>query len=185
MNKIPESDASLKILHWFLDYPSKEMSLTDLATKLKISKSTATRIVSYFINKRIIEKEVLGRIWRIKFNIKNSVNLILKIPYHLQLIYSSGIVDEVYKKIPEAKAVILFGSYRKGDDTENSDIDIAVEVLGNDDPKLIELEILENLGYRKNVKVNIYKFSRNKIDINFFSNIVNGIVLSGFLEARP
>jgi predicted nucleotidyltransferase len=178
-------DASLKILYWFFSYPNKEMSLTDLATQLKISKSTANRVVSDFIKRGILDKEILGKIWRIKFNINNPVNLSTKVPYHLELIYYSGIVDEIYKKIPEAKAIILFGSYRKGDDTEESDIDIAVEVLGNEEPQLIELGILENIGYRKNIKVNVYKFSRNKVDINFFSNVVNGIVLSGFLEARP
>ena len=49
----------------------------------------------------------------------------------------------------------------------------------------LNLGILENLGYRPNVPVNLYVFSRKKVDINLFSNIVNGIVLEGFLEAKP
>ena len=44
---------------------------------------------------------------------------------------------------------------------------------------------LEKLGFRKNVKVNIHIFSRNKIDLNLFTNIANGIVLDGLLEVHP
>ena len=42
-----------------------------------------------------------------------------------------------------------------------------------------------NIGYRKNVPVNVHVFSRNKIDLNLFANIANGIILEGFLEVRP
>ena len=44
---------------------------------------------------------------------------------------------------------------------------------------------LEKLGFRTNVKVNLHIFSRNKIDLNLFANIANGIILSGFLEVLP
>ena len=49
----------------------------------------------------------------------------------------------------------------------------------------MRLGIVEQLGYRKKVNVNLHVFSRNKIDLNLFVNIANGIVLDGFLEVRP
>ena len=101
------------------------------------------------------------------------------------MVCESGILKEIHKLTPGARAVILFGSYRKGDDTEKSDIDIAVEVLDDKEVQMIELGIVPELGYRKNVPVNLYIFSRNKIDLNLFANIANGIVLEGFLEVRP
>ena len=79
----------------------------------------------------------------------------------------------------------MFGSYRKGDDTEDSDIDIAVEVSDNKGIRIVPFAIIHKFGYRKDVLVNLHIFSRNKIDINLFSNIANGIVLEGFLEVRP
>jgi len=83
------------------------------------------------------------------------------------------------------KAIYLFGSYRKGDDNEKSDIDIAVEVLDNKDIRIIEAGIISKFGFRKNVKINLHIFSKNKVDFNLFSNIVNGILLEGFLEVKP
>ena len=79
----------------------------------------------------------------------------------------------------------MFGSYRKGDDTDKSDIDLAIEIVGNEDIKIVQLGAIPQIGYRKNVPVNLHIFSRNKIDLNLFNNIVNGIVLEGFLEASP
>ena len=84
-----------------------------------------------------------------------------------------------------ALAVVLFGSYRKGDDVRESDLDLAVEVLGNEELQIIELGIITNLGYRENVKVNVHVFTRNKIDLNLFTNVANGILLQGLLEVRP
>ncbi|MCK5043104.1 MAG: nucleotidyltransferase domain-containing protein [Candidatus Aenigmarchaeota archaeon] len=101
------------------------------------------------------------------------------------MVYDSGVLQEIYTQIPSPRVIVLFGSYRKGDDTEKSDIDIAVEVIGDEDVQIKELGKISKLGYRKNVTVNIHIFSRNKIDLNLFSNIANGIVLDGFLEVHP
>lgn len=182
---LEEAEAQVRVLYWFFDFPLKEVSLSDLSKNTGISKSTANKIVHRLVDIGFLKKEVLSRIWRIRCNLTHPYNLSIKMPYHLELIYQSGILEAIYKQIPNPRAIILFGSYRKGDDTEQSDIDIAIEVLGNERLKIIELGIIDKIGYRKNVKVNLHIFSRNKIDLNLFANIANGIVLAGFLEARP
>ena len=180
-----ESDALLKALYWFFAYPNKEIGLSDLAKETGVSKVTANRVVAKLIEEEFLEKEILGKTWRISCNLEHRYNLSVKVPFHLTQIYEKGVVDTILKKIPNAKATILFGSYRKGDDNNTSDIDIAVEITGDEEPKTIQLGILEQIGYRKNVPVQLHIFSRNKVDLNLFSNISNGIVLSGFLEAHP
>lgn len=101
------------------------------------------------------------------------------------MVYESRLLDQINKNHPNSLAVVLFGSYRKGDDIPESDLDIAVEILGGEPIKVMELGVISQFGYRQNVKVNLHVFSRNKIDLNVFSNIANGIVLQGFLEVRP
>jgi predicted nucleotidyltransferase len=100
-------------------------------------------------------------------------------------LYEGKLIYEIYNLVGNPKAIVLFGSYRKGDDTENSDIDIAIEVLGEKGLKIVNFGNIEQLGYRKNINLNLHIFSRNKIDLNLFSNIANGIVLDGFLEVNP
>jgi predicted nucleotidyltransferase len=180
-----EVEAHRKVLYWFFSYPTREMSLTDLSLQLKISKTTANRVVTELIKEGFLKKEILGRIWRLSCNFDHPHNFYRKIPFNLSLVNTSGIINEVHKLIKNPRVIILFGSYRKGDDTEDSDLDIAVEVLGEENTKIIELGVLNNLGYRKNVPVNLHVFSKKKVDVNLFSNIANGIVLDGFLEVKP
>lgn len=171
-------------LFWFFDYPDIEISLNDLSDNLGIAKTTARKVVLQLEEENFLIRKELGRVWRISCNKEHPYNHTVKIYYHAEFIHMSGIIEEIYKKVPNARAIVLFGSYRKGDDTEKSDVDIAVEVLGDKEIKIVELGKM-NIGYREGVTVNLHIFSRNKIDLNLFSNIANGIVLDGFLEVKP
>jgi len=173
-----------KCLVWFFAFPRTKIGITELARSIKSSKTATKQAVETLITKQAITREIAGKAWILLANQKNLYFSRKKIPYHFDKIYESGIVEAVRKAVPQARSIILFGSYRWGDDNEESDIDIAVEVLENKDMEIVRLGIIEQLGYRKNIPVNIYIFSRNKIDLNLFANIVNGIVLDGFLEVR-
>ncbi len=176
--------ARQRLLAWFFAFPTKEFSLNDLADALNMAKTTVRRGVTELQEEGFLNKQTLGKLWRIRCNRDHPFNITRKIPYHLQLIYESGLLDVIHQEIPEARAIILFGSYRKGDDTSASDLDIAVEVLADEPLPTLEFQ-LERLGYREKVRVEVHLFSRNHIDINLFANIANGIILDGFLEVRP
>lgn len=179
------NEAYLKIMYWFFAFPTREVGLNDLVDTLKISKTTANRVVKQLIEDGFLKLQILGNMWRITADNEHMFTYSRKISFHLQSIYESGIIDEIYKQLPNAKCLVLFGSYRKGDDTEDSDIDIAVEVVDNNEVSIHKLGILDKIGYRENVPVTLHIFSRNKVDLNLFANIANGIVLKGFLEVRP
>jgi len=179
------NEAYNRALIWFFSYPNEGISLSELKKNIGTSKTTASKIVRQLVNEGFLVKEVLGRVWRIRSVPTHHYNITKKIAYNLEMIYKSGVINEIHDIIQNPLSITLFGSYRKGDDTEKSDIDIAVEILGNADVKVAELGIIPVFGYRKNVKVNLHIFSRNKIDLILFSNIANGIVIEGFLEVRP
>ena len=179
------NEAYRKCLSWFFSYPTKEMSLSGLALNLGISKTSTKRVVLKLVKEKFLIKEELGKIWRISCNQDHYYNKTLKVTSNLERIYLSNIIKKVNEIVPNSRSIILFGSYRKGDDNENSDIDIAVEVLDNEDLKIVQAGIISKFGYRKNVLVNLHIFSKNKIDLNLFANVSNGIVLQGFLEVHP
>lgn len=173
-----------KLHAWFFAFPEEEFSLNEIAEKLEIAKTSAHLIISQLVTDRFLIVSKLGKLWRIKANQEHPWFTTRKIPFNLRIVYESGIIAWVEREVPSARAIILFGSYRKGDDLKTSDLDIAVEI--SEEKKLdIWKAIIERLGYRENIKVNIHLFSRKRIDINLFANIANGIVLKGFLEVRP
>lgn len=174
-----------RILTYFFSFPEHPIGLNDLSEQIGASKTSTKLAVNQLIDQGFLKKEEIGNAWRLSTDPKNPFIITKKIPYNLQLIYESGIIGAVYNKIPNARAIILFGSYRWGTDNEKSDIDIGVEVLDNKEMRIEMLGLVEQLGFRKNVKVNIHVFSRNKVDLNLFTNIANGITLDGLLEVRP
>ncbi len=183
--KVSESETAYdKCLSWFYAFPISRISLTDLARSIHSSKTSTKQAVGALTKEGFLFKEVIGKAWLLSAKPKHAYLIAQKMPYHLKKIYASGIVDAVRKSVPQSRAIILFGSYRWASDNEKSDIDIAVEVLGNQELAITRLGVIQEVGYRKNVPVNLHVFSRKNIDLNLFSNIANGIVLDGFLEVR-
>jgi len=187
IENLEQNEAYIKVLHWFFSYPLLPISLSDLAKELKISKKTANTIVNQLLEEGFLLKEEIGKTWRISCNQEHHYNFTRKISYNLalvyQLLYDFDLINEIYKIAGNPKSIILFGSYRKGDDIDKSDLDIAIEIIGNEEIKIIDLGNFQ-FGYRKNIPVHLHLFSRNKIDLNLFSNIANGIILEGFLEVH-
>lgn len=182
------NEAYQKVIYYFFSFPNMETGLNDLSSNLKISKTTAKKIINALFDEGFLNKKVYGKTWRITCNKDHPHNLTTKIAFNLAMVYRAyygGLRDHILKIIGNAKSIVLFGSYRKGDDNEESDVDIAVEITDNKEPRIVELGAIPKFGFRENVKINLHIFSRNKIDLNLFSNIANGIVLEGFLEVRP
>ena len=173
-----------KIHAWFFAYPEDEFTLNELHRNLEVSKTSVNLVVTSLEKEGFLEKRVLGKVWRISANQAHAHFKTRKIPFNLKHVYECGILEWITTNLPEARAVVLFGSYRWGDDIQTSDIDIAVEVVDNQEQRIISL-VVGALGYRKNINVNIHVFSRKHIDANLFASVANGIVLMGFLEVRP
>ena len=182
------NEAYHRTLSWFFDFPDAETGLNDLAVDVRIAKTTAKRVALRLIKEGFLMKKVYGKSWRITVNKKHPYNYTEKIGGNLTAVfeaYRAGLRDIILEHAKNPQAIILFGSYRKGDDNEHSDIDLAVEVLGDKEFKIIHKVAYISFLYRKKVPVNLHIFSRKKVDHNLFANIANGIILEGFLEVRP
>jgi hypothetical protein len=179
-----QNESYQKVLAWFFSYPTREVSLNDLTRLVKISKSTAHAVVTRLNKEGFLKIDRLGKVWRIRCDMQHPYNSTRKVAYHMELISESGIIDAILSHYQNPRSIILFGSYRKGDDIETSDIDMAVETLDGE-VRSVDFGSVRRIGQRRDVSVSVMQFSRSKVDINLFSNIANGIVLYGFLEARP
>ncbi len=186
VERAAESGAALEILNRLYWSSEIEFSLTELANAAQVAKSTASRILYSLKEAGLVTVEDKGTAYRIKANRENPRFVNGKIAYNLKYLFDSGLVEFLDKHYKHPRAIVLFGSYRKGEDISTSDIDIAIETgreieLETDRPAGIE-EFERHFPGRK---LQIHLFNRKKVDINLFNNIANGIVLSGFLEVKP
>src|SRR3989338_5122476 len=146
---VPELERTLdKCLVWFYARPTTKIGLTELAKSINSSKTATKQVIESLIKGQFLIREIIGKAWLLSANQKHQYFITKKIPYNLSIIYESGVLAAIYKLIPSPRAVILFGSYRWGTDIEESDIDIAVEVIDNNGLQIMHLGNIGQLGYR-------------------------------------
>ncbi|MEK6840431.1 MAG: nucleotidyltransferase domain-containing protein [Nanoarchaeota archaeon] len=182
--KLYEETAKNKIAEILFKYPEKEFSLSNLAKEAGVSKANIGKILMEFQDAGLITIEKLSKIWRIRANRTNWFFIRSKIVYNLNFIYKSGLVEFLIDYFKNPISVSLFGSFRKGEDESNSDIDIAVETNEKKNHDIIGLKELSELEKIIGRKIQIHIFNRGDVDLNIFNNIANGIVLWGFLEVK-
>ncbi|MBU3904668.1 MAG: nucleotidyltransferase domain-containing protein [Nanoarchaeota archaeon] len=172
-----------RVLEILFIYPDKEFSLSDLAKEAGVAKANIGDMLDKFIEMNLIEITKLKKIWRIRAKRESWDFVKNKIVYNLDLIYKTDLLEFLNNHYQNPKSIILFGSFRRGEDISDSDIDIAVETdIG--EYRIETLKELHNLEKDIKRKISIHLFSRGNIDLNLFNNIANGIVLSGFLEVK-
>lgn len=176
--------AKRRILQVLFRYPEKEFSLSDLAREAGVAKANIGNILSEFQYAGLITIEKLSKIWRIKANLSNWHYLRNKIVYNLNFAYNSGLIEYLTDHFKNPKAIVLFGSFRKGEDLSSSDIDIAIESNEVKEHQIIGLRELSELEKVIGRKIQIHLFNRKNIEISIFNNIANGVLLWGFLEVN-
>lgn len=123
-----------------------------------------------------IQQDKESKRWSIELKRDNHKVMQLKRVDNLKQIYESGLADFLESEFAGA-TIILFGSYSRGEDTINSDIDIAV--IGRKEKK-IDLIKFDKL-FERMINLNFYD-SFSKIHKHLKENLCNGIVLVGGIE---
>jgi predicted nucleotidyltransferase len=142
--------------------------------------SIALNVSPPAISKALPDLEKAGAIYvnkdkrlSIELNRDNQLILGLKRADNLKQLYESGMIQYIHDNFP-GYTVILFGSYAYGEDTINSDIDIAIIGTKSKD---ITFDKFEKSLERK-IILNHFK-SFDVIDKHLLNNILNGITLKG------
>jgi predicted nucleotidyltransferase len=182
--KLYEETARNKIIEILFKYPEKEFSLSDLAKEAGVAKANIGGILTDFQEAGLISIEKLAKIWRIKANQTNWLFIRSKIVYNLNFVYKSGLVEFLVDHFKNPKSIVLFGSFRKGEDLSNSDIDLAIESDETKEYRVIGLRELSEFESMIGRRIQLHLFNRQSVDINVFNNIANGILLWGFLEVK-
>lgn len=148
---------------------SKKLNVSQPAVKKALLKLERLELIN-------ISQDKESKRWAVGLNRENNRLMQLKRVDNLRRIYESGILDFLEKEFQGA-VIILFGSFSRGDDTIDSDIDLAI--IGRK-AKKIGLDYYEKIIERE-IIINFYE-SFDKIHKNLKENIFNGIVLSGRIE---
>lgn len=164
----------IEILKPFFSDPELDVSMRELSRRSGVSPGWISKNISELVDSKIlkIEEENVSK----KVSTGERFSEAKRI-YNLDQIQSSELVGFLEENL-RPDAIVLFGSYEKGEDQKDSDIDIAVI---NGRVKDLNLEKFEQKFERKISIQNIEKPDEG--DENFRNSLANGTVLKGHLKA--
>lgn len=167
-----------KTLKYFFINPTKKASLLEISRTTNLAHTSTKKNLDKLLKLNLIKKSIEIRGTR-KFPLYSAnINNIFKnnkIIYNLHTLLNSGLMEFLEDNLTP-KSIVLFGSYLRGEDLENSDVDLFIEC--------------------KKQELNLKKFEKilnRKIELHFNpsfltypmelkNNMINGYVLKGFLE---
>jgi len=163
-----------KLLKVFLDQPLEEFRLRELGRESKISPGSVLNYLRGFEKERLINKYEKRGIPFYKAERDSEKFVLYK---KLSIIYEleeSGLIEYLWQELcPEA--IILYGSYAKGESIGSSDIDIFV--IGKE-KKMDIYKFEESLGKEVHLMFDDVK----NIPKELKNNLINGVVLRGYFK---
>ncbi|MBS3118764.1 nucleotidyltransferase domain-containing protein [Candidatus Woesearchaeota archaeon] len=171
-------DKKEKLLQFFYTNPTKEIHLRGLARQLHLSAPWILKLSKILVDRNLIAvwKDKEKNLTLFKANRDNSEFTFAKRLNNLYRLKTSSILSYLEEQYGHPEAIILFGSYAKGEDWEESDIDLAVVTSRH---LKLDLSFFEKYLNRK---INLLELEKEKIENGFWSTLANGIILSGYLE---
>ena len=162
-----------KILSIFFEDPTTEYHLRELSRITKFSMPTIISSTDILAKKKLIIKKKGKVLTTVKANRESTEFTRNKRINNLEELYNSSIIEYLIEKYQHPKAIILFGSYSRGEDIEKSDIDLAIFTH-----KKIRCS-LEHYNKKLNREITLHQLQPEKISKEFKKNLANGIVVDG------
>ncbi|RLI58955.1 MAG: hypothetical protein DRO67_10225 [Candidatus Asgardarchaeum californiense] len=169
----------LKVLTLFLDDPYTSCYLRESARMLDMDPMTIKRSLDILVKDEfLIKYEEKNRILY-QANLENPALRYLKISYNLSWLQEKNLVEFITSKMKSVTSIMLFGSFAKGENDENSDIDIVIISQSKDKPTAELTNLL-------NKDVNLLNFTpaqwsnQSKKNRAFYLDvIIDGVLLYG------
>jgi predicted nucleotidyltransferase len=165
-----------KILRVFFDNPTKRFYIREIARFTKLNPNTVLNVLAILGKENLIKKEKMKHIVEVTANIDEKFKDEKRID-NLTKLYDSGIIDYLTKEF-HPLAISVIGSYSTGEDIERSDIDI---VVISKEEKEVDLSKFEKFFSRK---IHLITAGYKSISEEFYLNLINGIVLYGYLDKK-
>lgn len=167
----------LKIMEVFFEEPTKNFQLREISRLTNIAVTSVKKYLKELVDENLVRKSTETLYPSYLANETNRMFKVYKQQRMIFKIYLSGLVDYL-EKTSLPTCIILFGSVRKGEYNKDSDIDIFIQSSKHK----LELRKFEK---QLNHKINIlFEADLKDLSKELFNNIVNGIILYGYLKLR-
>lgn len=164
-----------RILQEFFDFPRKDFQMREVSRRVRLAQPSVINHLKSLTKEKLIIKEKKGTYPTFKANRDSEIFRVYKKLNLIFRLYQYGLISYIYDScLPNV--IILFGSASKGEDIEESDIDLFVQ----SPEKKLNILRYEKLLNRKITLFFEENFARLSNELK--NNILNGIVLRGYVK---
>jgi len=168
----------LNFIKIFLESPTKEFNVREVARILKITPATASSKLKSFFKEKLLSQRNERNLQLYKANLDSERFKDLKQFYNLRKIKESGLIEEI-NRFYLKPSVVLFGSAFYGLDTEDSDIDLVI--ISEKKQELPNFKQFEKKLNRK-LQLFVVKDIKELKNEHLINNVLNGLVLQGEIK---
>lgn len=164
-----------KVFEVFVDEPLKIHYIKEIAKKINLAPTSVKNHLITLSKENLIIKKKGERFFGFIANREKDFLFYKKI-FNIMKIKESGLLDFLINSL-YPQTIILYGSYFRGEDIEDSDIDF---LIISKTEKRLEIEKFE-----KDLKRKIHIITEpnlKKLPEEFKSEVINGLVLYGYLK---
>jgi len=157
--------------------PTAKLRVRQIEREIKSPLPSVIRYCRELEKEEILKKEFFSGITAYSADRTSIKFLTEKKLFNIKQMYDSGLIDYLISEYNNP-VIILFGSFSRGEDIENSDIDLYIETSLK---KALKFEKFEKILKRK---IQIFKYPRLRqiTNLHLINNIINGMTFNGFLE---
>ena len=165
-----------KIKEYFFVNPRSKLRVREIERELKMPLPSVIRYCKELEEERLLSLVEIGKV-RLYTASRSSKFLLEKKLFNIKCVYDSDLISYLKKELSNP-VVILFGSYSRGEDVEDSDIDIYVETSSE---KVLSLSKFSKF-LRRQIQIHQYKNLKKINNHHLANNIINGVVLNNYVE---
>lgn len=166
-----------RMMEYFLANPSARLRVRGIERELKLPLPSVIRYCKELKKQGILAIEKIGDVNFYTADRTSEMYILEKKLYNLRNIYLSGIIEYLKQELSNP-AIVLFGSYARGEDTEDSDIDLYIETPSQ---KKVNIEKFEN-KLKRSLQLFQHKSLGRISNQHLANNIANGITLNNNIE---
>ena len=168
------------ILELFLDDP-RERHLREVARECTVNPMTARKYLELYTRQGLLQENTIRGDRVFKPDERNPQFIMEKKLWNYRKIILSGLISYLEETM-EYPAIILFGSYAKGENHPKSDIDLFI--LTNEKKQIALVQFEKKLHAQIQVFLHTkQEFKKlRKTNPELLNNVLNGAILSGFIE---
>jgi len=166
-----------KVKEYFFINPSAKLRVREIERELKLPLPSVIRYCKELEKEEILKKVKIRNVLFYTADRSSKEFLLEKKLFNIKNLYSCGLIDFLIEELSNPP-IIVFGSYSKGEDLENSDIDLYIETPSK---RNINVERFERV-LRNKIQIFRHKNIDEIKNIHLANNIINGVNLNGFVE---